>query len=172
MRLVNTALAAGLLLAFSTSGAKAITFEISCTGDSPTDLCGETVFGDSTVSATLEVNEGAAGNILQVLVDNTSPIDFAPALTSFGLFVDPDDVGLPDLTVFVRDGDGNFADASLSKFRDVTDRDDGLRANFVGATEKRVKGGIYNPDGEGRIRLTSGSDPIFGPALFVFTFAR
>ena len=77
MKLMNMALVAGLLLAVSTSGAEAITFEFSCTGDQSNSQCTQEDSGGSTTSAILEFTQ-TAGDTIEVVVDNTSPIDFAP----------------------------------------------------------------------------------------------
>lgn len=169
MTFFSRTLAAGFLLAATASSADAITIAFSCIGDQGTTACTQGGSGGSTTSAILDFKQVDA-DTLQVVVDNTSPEDFAPALLSFGFFVDPDGSGLLDFTAFADDGTGTLTD--IVPFWTVNQGSQGLFADFVADNGNGVQDGLYNPDVIGRPAqsLIGNTNPFFTTATFTFNF--
>lgn len=169
----KSAVAAGILLAATCTGAHAvpITYSFSCTGDVSDSLCTQEDSGGGTVSAILEFDQ-LDDNTIQVTVKNTSPTEFAPALLSFGFFVDPDGAQLDDYTIVAKN-----ADTSSTNIEDfwVVDLDtqsgQGLTADFIADNGQGVQDGLYNPDLVGTPQEDLiGPNPFFTTAVFTFDF--
>ncbi|MEZ5934890.1 MAG: PEP-CTERM sorting domain-containing protein [Alphaproteobacteria bacterium] len=167
MKLIGTALAAGIVLAVS-SGAQAIPISISCTGDQSNDRCTMEGSGGSTVSVTLDFTQVDA-NTIKVVVDNTSPTDHAPALLSFGFFVDPNpDLRDVDLTITAKDALGGSVD--LSHLWTLKRAESGLFADIIADNGNGVQEGLYNPGVLTVPGVKPASIPFFTTAVFIFDF--
>ncbi|MGI9451425.1 MAG: PEP-CTERM sorting domain-containing protein [Geminicoccaceae bacterium] len=166
-----SAMAAGLLLATASSGAHAITFSFSCTGDVQTDVCTQSGSGGSTTSAVLEFTQ-LDDDTLEVIVDNTSPADFIPALLSFGFFVDPDGAAIDTFSIVADDSTGTATD--ITALWTITQSSQGLNADFIADNGGGNQDGLYNPEviGSPVAGSIGNTNPFFTTATFTFNFQQ
>lgn len=167
----KSAIAAGLLLAVTSSGAHAITFSFSCTGDTSNDACTQSGSGGGTTSAVLEFTQ-VDDDTVEVVVDNTSPADFIPALVSFGFFVNPDEADVDTFSILANDDSGTATD--ITALWTIRQNSQGLNADFIADNGNGIQDGLYNPDvigspAEGAIGNTN---PFFTTATFTFNFTQ
>lgn len=165
------AMAAGLLLAATSSGAHAITFSFSCTGDVQSNVCTQSGSGGSTTSAVLEFTQ-LDDDTIEVIVDNTSPADFIPALVSFGFFVDPDDAAIDTFSIVADDSTGTAT--NITALWAITQSSQGLNADFIANNGGGIQDGLYNPDviGTPAEGLIGNTNPFFTTATFTFNFQQ
>ncbi len=168
---LKSTLAAGLLLAATSSGAHAITFSFSCTGDVVSDVCTQSGSGGSTTSAVLAFTQ-LDDDTIEVIVDNTSPNDFIPALVSFGFFVDPDDAVIDTFSILADDSTGTSTD--ISALWEIRQSSQGLNADFIADNGGGIQDGLYNPDviGQPVAGLIGNTNPFFTTATFTFNFQQ
>jgi hypothetical protein len=113
--------------------------------------------GGGTGSATMDVS--ISGNMLTVVIENTSPIDLdgssdggnTPGITGFGVNVDPDDINLVSWTLTALAYENStFAEELIGSGGDTWDwvmdtSHEGVTYDYLPHTDGGIDGALYNP---------------------------